>query len=107
MKTVLIGCVLSLLAILLIPMAAPEPQIPAPVQSQVLFIAQPGQAETESAPSFAAPEKTDEEEAIASDASQLQLLYGGQTLTVGVRDYLTSVVLCEMPVTFAPEALKA
>ena len=107
MKTVLIGCVLSLLAIFLIPTAAPEPQVPEPAQSQVLFIAQPGQAETESTPAPAAPEKTDEEEAIAGDASQLQLLCGGQTLTARVRDYLTSVVLCEMPVTFAPEALKA
>lgn len=107
MKTVFIGCVLSLLAIFLIPTAAPEPQVPEPAQSQVLFIAQPGQAETESTPAPAAPEKTDEEEAIAGDASQLQLLCGGQTLTARVRDYLTSVVLCEMPVTFAPEALKA
>ncbi len=111
MKTILIGCALSFLAILLIPSAGAQAQEPAQQdEAQVLFIAQPEQTETQNAPRSAAPEDggmANADELRASDASQLRLDCGGETITVGVQEYLTSVVLCEMPITFEPEALKA
>ena len=101
MKTVLIGCILSVLAILLIPSAAPQQADES--EKRVLFIAR-----EESKP--AAKMETSlllADELSGSDAAQLRLLCGGEVLTVGVREYLTNVVLCEMPADFDLEALKA
>lgn len=103
MKTVLIGCVLSVLAILLIPSSAPEPQQPDEPRSQVLFISQ----EQPEAAATAAAKALTADELPGSDASKLRLLCGSEILEVGAQDYLTSVVLCEMPASFEPEALKA
>ena len=106
MKTVLIGCVLSVLAILLIPLSAPEPQQPDEPRSQVLFISQEQPEAAAAAASDEAKLQTADEPP-GSDASEMRLLCGGEILEVGAQDYLTGVVLCEMPASFEPEALKA
>lgn len=105
MKTILIGCLLSLLALVLIP-AGPQPdEQPDTAHEQVLLISheQKGTAAADEQPEFVQTSDTP----CGSDASTLRLLCDGQIQSLGVEEYLTGVVLCEMPVTFEMEALKA
>lgn len=46
-------------------------------------------------------------QAVRDAETQIKLLVDGQIRQISVHDYLTGAVAAEMPVTFAPEALKA
>ena len=93
MKTIALCTALCALAVLLIPTAARERAVqPALPEDRVLLIE-----------SAAAP--ADEPQPAAS--CTVTLLTGGETETLDLDTYLTSVVLCEMPPTFEPQALCA
>lgn len=104
MKIIPIACVLALSAVLLLPGARAAQKTQS--GDAVLFIAQseaeaPDAAMQAEKTAAAMPEKT------ASDEAVIELLCGEETIKVSVKEYLTSVVLCEMPASFEPEALKA
>lgn len=95
MKQILISGVLSALALLLLPVqqpAAPEPEI---IDELVWVDAE----ETETDPSAEAE--------VATEAPVRLLLRDGTIEHLSMDEYLTAVVLSEMPPDFEPEAFKA
>ena len=99
MKQILISGALSLLAILCFPGSVPAGQA-APEPQDIVVWTQMAPAE---APEPAETEHTYEE----AQPQTVRLLDGGTVITLDMTDYLTAVVLCEMPPEFEPEALKA
>ena len=96
MKTVLICGILTALTFLFVPSAPKETA--AEAQNVVLLIETPlAEADAEAPQS----EKTD------GDTEKLRLRTENGTVLIDEMEYLTEVVLSEMPASFEPEALKA
>lgn len=103
MKIIPIACALALTAILLLP-SSRAAENEEKREDAVLFIAPVGAeadkpAAEQTACEAAAP--------VESDEAVVRLLCGEETIDLQAADYLTSVLLCEMPSSFELEALKA
>ena len=99
MKQILVSAVFSALAILLIPLQLrPDEPVPAVPEDTVLWIEDAG-PETHLKETVSEPE--------AAGKGMIRLLDGGTAQLLPMDDYLTCVVLSEMPPEFESEALKA
>ena len=95
MKTVVICAALGAMALALFPPAAAR-QAAAPAEPpRVLVIEQ------------TVPRENAAEEDVSEEGRTVTLLTGNGTVELAMDDYLTAVVLCEMPPAFEPEALRA
>lgn len=86
MKQILFSGLFSLLALLLLPTGQAPPPTQQKAADAVLWI---------------------ESAEVVEPPAQMLLLDGTEILMLGEEDYLTGVLLCEMPPSFEPEALKA
>lgn len=99
MKQILVSAVFSALAILLIPsQLRPDEPVPAVPEDTVLWIEDAG-PETHWKETVSEPE--------TAGLETVRLLDGGMVQLLPMDDYLTCVVLSEMPPEFESEALKA
>ena len=99
MKQILVSAVFSALAILLIPsQLRPDEPVPAVPEDTVLWIEDAG-PETHWKETVSEPE--------TAGLETVRLLDGGTVQLLPMDDYLTCVVLSEMPPEFESEALKA
>ena len=117
-QSILAGLTALLLAVFL-PMALLSPAEAAAPEAKVVIWDTPAAAESEAEAQDTEPEAPDDapEEASASGASAqpaawdeattVSLLTEGGVISLSLREYLTGVVLSEMPASFSAEALKA
>ena len=95
MKTVVICAALGAVALALFPPAAARQKAAQAEPPRVLVIEQ------------TAPQEAAAEEEVQAEGRTVTLLTERGTVELAMDDYLTAVVLCEMPPEFEPEALRA
>lgn len=107
MKRLVIAGILAVLSALFIPAAVKKQPVKPKTADYLLVVQEDGDANKETVQAAAQETAAAPDAAEEPEAGTVRLLANGSVQTLPEAQYLTCVVLSEMPASFAPEALKA